>query len=192
MFTVPAEFLNDATGGDKYRDGSISINPDKMQYAYEYFLGGLGRFGSQTTDIAGRMLSDEDYRKQDLPLVGGFFESPSDYADRFEFYENWEETRKIVTRFKEATDVTEVARLQKEFKDFIPLLDPKYNGKNLYEVANRDLRRISKTRKMVEKQNYGAGSLGEEKRRKLLEELEVNENKIFDIFNKAYRKAEGK
>ena len=192
MFTVPAEFLNDATGGDKYRDGSMSINPDKMQYAYEYFLGGLGRFGSQTTDIAGRMLSDEDYRKQDLPLVGGFFESPSDYADRFEFYENWEETRKIVTRFKEATDVTEVARLQTEFKDFIPLLNPKYNGKNLYELANRDLRRISKTRKMVEKQNYGAGSLGEEKRRKLLEELEVNENKIFDIFNKAYRKAEGK
>lgn len=190
MFTVPAQFLNDVTGGDKYKDGWVAINPDKMQYVYEYFLGGVGRFASQTTDVTGRMLADEEFRKQDLPIVGAFFESPSEYEDRFEFYANWEETRKIVTRFKEAANMEEVRALQKEYKPYLPLLEPRYGGKNLYQLSNRDLRRISKSRKMIERQNYGGAELGEIKRRELLDQLEAEENKIFDIFNAAYRAAE--
>ena len=190
MFSVPAQFLNDLTGGDKYRDGYIAMNPDKMQYVYEYFLGGVGRFISQTTDVVSRGLADEEFRKQDLPLVGTFFESPSDYEDRFEFYANWEETRKIVTRFKEAQSREEVQSLQDEYKSYLPLLNPTYGGKNLYELSNRDLRRISKRRKLIEKQDFGGAQLGEAKKRELLDQLEADENMIFDIFNKAYRKAE--
>jgi hypothetical protein len=63
---------------------------------------------------------------------------------------------------------------------------------NLYDIANTDLINIRKIRKLVEKQNYGAGVLGEEKRKQVLDELDKNENLIFDLFNKAYRKAEKK
>ena len=52
-------------------------------------------------------------------------------------------------------------------------------------MANRDLKNISKTRKIVEKQN-----IPDERRKELLKELLDNENAIFDIYNKAYRKAE--
>ena len=181
-FKVAAEFLNDATGGDKYEDGYISWNPDKMEYIYEYFLGGVGRFASQSADIFTRMMTDEEYRSQDLPLVGGFFEAPSEYEDRFEYYDNWEETRKIEARFKEVADAEELRELQSEYRSFAPLLDGGSNS--LYKTASRDLRNISKSRKIVERQD-----IPEERRRVLLDELLTKENMIFDIYNKAFRKA---
>ena len=182
-FTSTAKFLNDATGGDKYEDGVLSFNPDKMQYVYEYFLGGVGRFVSQTGDVAARMMADEEFRKQDLPIIGTFYESPSEYEDRFEFYANWEESRKIEARLKEASTEEELVGLRQKYQSFIPVLD---GGRNSpYKTANRDLRNISKTRKIVEAQN-----IPEERRREMLKKLLDNENKIFDLYNKMYRKAE--
>ena len=182
MFTGAAQFLNDATGGDKYEDGVLSFNPDKMQYVYGYFLGGVGRFASQSADVAARMLADEEFRKQDLPIVGTFFETPSEYEDRFEFYVNWDETRKIETRLKEASTKEELAGLRQKYLSFGPIL----NGgrRSVYKIANRDIRNISKTRKIVEAQDIPA-----ERRKELLKELLDNENKVFDIYNKMYRKA---
>jgi hypothetical protein len=187
-FTEFTEFLNDATGGDKYRDGFVSLNPDKIKYTYEYFLGGVGRFVSQSSDVAARMMSDEDFRKQDLPVVGTFFESPSEYKDRFEYYANWEESRKIITRLKEASSVEELEALRTKYESFIPVIENLQGGRrnnSLYAMANRDLKNISKTRRIVEKQN-----IPDERRKELLKELLDNENAIFDIYNKAYRKAE--
>ena len=181
-FKIAAEFLNDATGGDKYEDGYISWNPDKMEYIYEYFLGGVGRFASQSGDVITRMVTDEEYRKQDLPIVGTFFETPSEYEDRFEYYDNWEETRKIEARFKEVADAEELTELQSEYRSFAPLLDGGSNS--LYKTASRDLSNISKSRKIIERQD-----IPEERRRVLLDELLAKENMIFDIYNKAFRKA---
>ena len=182
-FTSTAKFLNDATGGDKYEDGVLSFNPDKMQYAYEYFLGGVGRFVSQTGDVAARMMADEEFRKQDLPIIGTFYESPSEYEDRFEFYANWEESRKVEARLKEASTEEELVGLRQKYQSFIPVLD---GGRNSpYKTANRELRKISKTRKIVETQN-----ISEERRREMLKKLLDAENKIFDLYNKMYRKAE--
>lgn len=185
-FTAAAEFLNDATGGDKYTDGFVSMNPDKMEYVYEYFLGGVGRFVSQSSDVSARMMADEDFRKQDLPIVGTFFESPSEYEDRFEFYANWDESRKIEAKLKdavEAGDQGELVQLRNKYQSFIPVIE---GGRNsLYKMSNRDLRNISKTRKIIERQD-----IPEDRRKEMLDELLKNENKIFDIYNKAYRKAE--
>jgi hypothetical protein len=185
-FTAAAEFLNDATGGDKYTDGFVSMNPDKMEYVYEYFLGGVGRFVSQSSDVSARMMADEDFRKQDLPIVGTFFESPSEYEDRFEFYANWDESRKIEAKLKdavEAGDQGELDQLRNKYQSFIPVIE---GGRNsLYKMSNRDLRNISKTRKIIERQD-----IPEDRRKEMLDELLKNENKIFDIYNKAYRKAE--
>ena len=152
------------------------------RYIYEYFLGGVGRFASQSGDVITRMMTDEEFRKQDLPIVGTFFETPSEYEDRFEYYDNWEETRKIEARFKEVADAAELRELQSEYRSFAPLLDGGSNS--LYKTAARDLRNISKSRKIVERQD-----IPEERRRVLLDELLTKENMIFDIYNKAFRKA---
>jgi hypothetical protein len=185
-FTATTEFLNDATGGDKYEDGFISINPDKMKYVYEYFLGGVGRFVSQSSDVTSRMLMDEDFRKQDLPVVGTFFESPSEYEDRFEFYDNSDQTEKIIKRFSEAKedrDLAALRELSQKYQSFAPLI----NGeeRSLYRRATNDLRKYAAHRKLVMKQDITI-----ERRNEILKSIDELENFTFDIFNKAYRKAE--
>ena len=105
---------------------------------------------------------------------------------RFEFYANWDETRKIEAKLKdaiEAGDQAELSEIRGRYQSFIPVIE---GGRNsLYKMSNRDLRNISKTRKLVERQD-----IPEDRRKEMLDKLLENENKIFDIFNKAYRKAE--
>jgi hypothetical protein len=191
-----AEFMNDATGGDEYKDGDIfgmntAFNPDKMEYIFEYLTGGVGRFGMQTFDAAGKILDGraEDIEARKAPLVGTFFKQRSEYEDRFEFYDNWDSTRQIVSRFKDAAgDSEEINRLREEYQHYAPLLDRTFGygkkAKSLYELANKDLRAISATRKVIEKQ-----TIDEDRKREMMDKLEVNEEKIFDLYNKAFRKA---
>jgi hypothetical protein len=144
-------------------------------------------------------MADQEVRKQDMPVVSTFFKRPSENEDRFEYYDNWEEVRQIKTQLIQTTDPQEKADLIKRFNPFfttqageeMPVLHEK-DVPNLYDLANKNIIKIRKSRKLVEKQNYGAGVLGEKKRRQVLDELEKDENLIFDIFNKAYRKAEKK
>jgi hypothetical protein len=198
-FKEITKFMNDATGGDEFEDGLVSFSPDRMQYAYSYFFGGLGRSASQSGDVMSLMMADQEVRKQDMPVVSTFFKRPSENEDRFEYYDNWEEVRQMKTQITQTTDPQELESLYKRFKPFVTVMAgesmPVLQGKgipNLYDLANKDLIKIRKSRKLVENQNYGAGVLGEEKRKQVLDELDKNENLIFDLFNKAYRKAEKK
>ena len=198
-FKEITKFMNDATGGDEFEDGLMSFSPDRMQYAYSYFFGGLGRSASQSGDVMSLMMADQEVRKQDMPVVSTFFKRPSENEDRFEYYDNWEEVRQMKTQITQTTDPQELESLYKRFKPFVTVMAgesmPVLQGKgipNLYDLANKDLIKIRKSRKLVENQNYGAGVLGEEKRKQVLDELDKNENLIFDLFNKAYRKAEKK
>lgn len=43
-YKVVAEFLNEVSGGSKWRSGAIDINPDVMRYVVGYFTGGAGNF----------------------------------------------------------------------------------------------------------------------------------------------------
>ena len=92
-------------------------------------------------------------------------------------------------RFKDAEgDPEELKRLRNEYQHYAPLLDRGYGfgkkAKSLYEIANRDLRAISRTRKIVEKQN-----IDEDRRKEMIDTLDINERKIFDIYNTAFREA---
>ena len=40
-------WMNEATGGSKYKSGSVDVNFDPYWYMFEYFIGGSGRFLGQ-------------------------------------------------------------------------------------------------------------------------------------------------
>ena len=196
-FKEITKFMNDATGGDEFEDGLISFSPDRMQYAYSYFFGGLGRSASQTGDVMGLMAADEEVRKQDMPIISTFFKRPSEYADRFEYYDNWEEIRQMKTQITQTTDPKELEDLYKRFKPYVtvqagevlPVLQSK-NIPNLYDLANKNSIAIRKQRKLLEKIPQGA--ITEDARKRKADELDKQEALVFDLFNKAYRKAERK
>ena len=194
-FKDVARFMNDATGGDEFEDGLLSFSPDRMQYVYTYLLGGFGRSVSQSGDVLSKMARDEEVRKQDMPVISTFFKRPSEYEDRFEYYDNWQEVRQMKTQITETTDPSEMQKLQVKFKPFVtrlkgetlPVLQSK-NIPNLYDLSNKKLIEIRKRRKQLEK--LPETLITNEARDRKLESLEQEEQKVFDIFNKAYRKAE--
>jgi len=44
--------INAMTGGSEYKSGKVDINPDPYYHIFQYFLGGAGRFVTQTGELA--------------------------------------------------------------------------------------------------------------------------------------------
>ena len=180
-----AEFLNDATGGDKYENGLLSISPERIDYVFDYLLGAVGRVGMQSIDAISTIGTNETIDKSKLPVVGGFWKKPSDYEDRFEFYDNYMYMRGVKARFEETTRGTpEFKELQEKYKPVSWMLS------GFHQQAKKDLDQIRKTRKALEDQVYTTSRESKEDRRtKLLEGLLERENKVFDAYNKRFRES---
>ena len=58
------QWMNEATGGSKYKSGSLDMNPDQFWYLYEYYIGSAGRFVGNTGELATNMyeMSKNSYR----------------------------------------------------------------------------------------------------------------------------------
>lgn len=48
-------WMNEATGGSKYKSGDIDINPDAAWYFFEYYIGSAGRFVGNTGGLLSNM-----------------------------------------------------------------------------------------------------------------------------------------
>ena len=42
-----AEFINEVSGGDKYRQGNVDLNPATIEHLFEGYLGGMGKTANQ-------------------------------------------------------------------------------------------------------------------------------------------------
>ena len=188
MFRRSAEFLNDATGGDKYENGLIALSPERVDYMFDYLLGAVGRVGTQSIDAISTIGTGEKIDNNKLPVVGQFFKKPSDYEDRFEFYDNYEYMRGVEARFGETViGSPEHKALIEKYKPVSWIL------MGTQKQAKKDLKLIGDERKMLEAQVYtNHRQLKEEKRRQQLEYLLELENKVFDDYNKKFRESRSK
>jgi len=180
-----AEFLNDATGGDKYKNGLLHLSPERIDYMFDYLMGAVGRVGVQSIDAISKIGTNETIDNNKLPVVGGFFKKPSDYEDRFEFYDNYMYMRGVKARLEETTRGTpEFKELQEKYKPVSWML------LGFHQQAKKDLDKIRKTRKALEDQVYTTSRESkEETRRTNLEYLLEQENKVFDAYNKRFRES---
>ena len=200
VYKNATQFLNDATGGDKYREGSVmglntSFNPDKIKYIFEYLAGGLGRDAMKATDLVGKVASGnaDEITARSIPILGTFVKETSDYEDRFEFYDNFLFMRQVRARYKEATDTAdyeEVARLNNEYKEYGSFFEVfqfgkgKSGYKSIHAQVGKEMSDLAKRRKMEERLNTN-----DDLRKKNVENLLTKENELIDYYNKAFRKA---
>jgi hypothetical protein len=181
------QFLNDATGGDIYREGSVlgfntSFNPDKIKYIFDYLAGGLGRDAMKAGDLVGKIASGntDEITARSIPVVGTFVKETSEYEDRFEFYDNFTFIRQVKARYKaaqETADTAEIARLNQEYKHYRTAI-------NMQKPVEKKMRAYAKYRKTEERLNTN-----EDLRTKNIETALTAENELIDIYNKAFRKA---
>ena len=165
-----------------------------MQFVFNYLFGGFGRSVSQTGDVINKMLADEEVRIQDIPVSSTFFKIPSEFEDRFEYYDNWNEVWQMRTQLNQTdiTDKKEMDRLRGKFEQFakvqkgevLPVLGVR-GTPNLFDLSNAQINQNTRDRKLVAK-----SPASEDKKKKRIDELDALDAKVFDIFNRAYRKSE--
>ena len=187
VYKNATEFLNDATGGDMYREGSVmgfntSFNPDKIKYIFDYLAGGLGRDVVKLGDLVGKVASGnaDEITARSIPVVGTFVKETSDYEDRFEWYDNFTFIRQVNARFKTAQedlDTDELTRLRQDYKHYGQVM-------GMHKLVETQMRGYAKQRKIEERFNTNADD-----RTMKIQSLLDKENKLVDHYNKAFRKA---
>jgi hypothetical protein len=86
------KWMNEATGGSKFKSGDIDLNPDMFWYPFEYYIGGLGQFGVRGSKAAytiEEMIRTGDkpvLEANDIPFLRKVYGEPSRYYD-FDLYD---------------------------------------------------------------------------------------------------------
>ena len=137
-------WLNEATGGSDRVSGSIDMNPDRMWYVFEYFIGGAGNFinrtGKTIRSVGGKFKdSDYDISVNDIPFARIMYGEQSRYYDHGKYREN----------------ETKVKQLFLERKDTKDWSNPRYKGivalNNKLKIAEKKLKKLRAQRREARK-----------------------------------------
>lgn len=134
-------WLNDATGGSQDVPGAVDVNPDKLWYTIEYFMGGPGLFIERTTKTVRRLNAsvinkeDVDIGFNDVPMLRIIYGEPSKYYDM----EKYSDRKNLLKGLKAE---------MKRTRDFD---NPRYQGvkrlDSVIKLTERNLKKIRKQRK---------------------------------------------
>jgi hypothetical protein len=164
-------------GGSDYRDGTLEINPDRVQHALNFMFGGMGRFFNDAADTAHKWRNDkpDDLKLDDIPIIRSFFPRPSAYKDRVTFYDARNEWGQYWDEYSDANS-TGKAALREEF-------GPKlYQFEIFHKQANKALRKLSQQKKKVEQAENVEAVL----RYRRLDEISDQQELIYDRYNKRW------
>ena len=191
-------WMNEASGGSKYKSGDYDYNPDMLWYMFEYYIGSAGRFVGNTGELATNMyeMGKNSYRRaaeegmtfeafkqltsgfkgdqrirmhpNEIPLVRKVYGEPSKYFDHDRFSRN----------------SMEIKQLRKEMTEEAILTPGRYKG--VGELYNL-LKQTNDALAFVRKQRRGARDIEDRtKRINLIYELDERERRLMTIFNKRY------
>jgi len=134
-------WMNDATGGSQEVPGAIDMNPDKLWYGIEYFMGGPGLFVERTSKTVRRMNArvvnkeDVDIAFNDVPMLRIIYGEPSKYYDM----EKYADRKNLIKGLYNEVQRTGDNR------------DPRYKGvfalKEAYLETDREIKKLRKRRK---------------------------------------------
>ena len=134
-------WMNDATGGSQEVPGAIDMNPDKLWYGIEYFMGGPGLFVERTSKTVRRMNArvvnkeDVDIAFNDVPMLRIIYGEPSKYYDM----EKYADRKNLIKGLYNEVERTRDNR------------NPRYKGvyalKSAYLETDRELKKLRKLRK---------------------------------------------
>lgn len=99
-----AEWLNEVSGGSKWRSGHIDINPDAMRYMVDYFTGGAGAFfTNKAPDYATRLATGVEVEPHRVPFLSRINGRVMPYEDQSQFYNRRDEINQVNEEFKALT-----------------------------------------------------------------------------------------
>jgi len=134
-------WMNEATGGSQDVPGFVDMNPDKLWYGVEYFMGGPGLFVERTAKTVRRLKSsvidknEVDLQFNDVPMLRIIYGEPSKYYDM----EKYSDRKLRINGLKRELERT------KEYKN------PRYDGiiriDKMLKATERKLKKLRAEKK---------------------------------------------
>jgi len=173
------ENVNDITGGNEVREGMVSMNPDILEYLFEYFTGATGATVNRTVDTVFRLPeiikgeAEQEFVRQ-VPLLRKLYSTipeRQDVSTFFEKSEKVERARKELKRAVEVEDAEWVASVRKNYAKELSVYGQVRALTNARNKIKRQMNQIIATPKIPEE------------RKKVM--LDTLEKRLADIIRKA-------
>lgn len=161
--------LNDLTGGNKYREGAISVSPETIEMILETFTGGAGKL---LKDVATLPIGifEGDVPMGKVPVARRFFGTIPENINAGIYYDNREEMDVFAKELKNAT--------REERRELVR--DPLYKLVGPFQNIEQSIAVLTKQKKSIEAKGGDTGDVVNRIRK-----LQTN-------FNKRYNDATGR
>jgi len=170
-----AEWLNETTGGSRYRSGVVDINPDVMRYVADYFGGAAYKFfGSKTPDVIHRLASGVEIEPNQMLFTSRISGKVMKYDDMSKFYERRDKVNQLKAEYKTLSS-SERREFNQEYGRVIRL-------DSRIKATEKKLKLLRKRRNRV----YENDDLSFADRDRKLKDIQEQMNTYIDRVNKAY------
>tara|TARA_R110001592_G_scaffold123076_2_gene330525 strand:- start:11385 stop:17939 length:6555 start_codon:yes stop_codon:yes gene_type:complete len=173
-----AEVANEKTGGTVSSSGEVDINPDKIDYLMQQYLGALYTLPKLASDSFEEAISEKPYEFNinKFPIARRFYGQQNRFTDQQSFYDRAVFLKGVDDQFKS------IIKGDEEFK-----FDKKTYGqaRALLKLSNDIKKSLSKFRKVKKTLR------DQEQTKKVFEsikKIEQAEDKLYDNFNKTFLK----
>ena len=76
-----AEFINEVSGGDKYMQGAIDMNPAVIEYIFEGYFGGMGKTANQLYKTISMIWEEDERMWRNVPVANRFISGSDNKID---------------------------------------------------------------------------------------------------------------
>lgn len=179
--------INDWTGGDDVKEGSVDINPAIVEHLAKGYLGGIFNLANDITNLIYTALGDREFDVRDIPAFGAVVAKAGERtqyrAVNNRYYEAKKEADEI--RYLEKGYEKEIDEGNKEYNKVLEELKktPEYKRFEIFEARRKGIDKLNRKLKKATEDNNEERmkelntKLYEEKKEMLNKWRKVNENK---------------
>ena len=135
-----SKWLNEFSGGDDYKSGSVDINPSMVEHLLRGYFGGAFEIVNQAVKTGEMIFGDREYDPRNIPLVNRVIkqgdertESRSQKNKYYRLRDEYKETHRLESKYEDAVD----------------------DGKTEYEAKLKELRASDAYQRMLLYEDYG-------------------------------------
>ncbi|MDE5688650.1 MAG: methyltransferase domain-containing protein [Paramuribaculum sp.] len=138
-----AKWLNETSGGDDFKKGSIDINPAKIEYLLNGTFGGLFTFPNKLKKSAETAFGDRDFEWRNMPIANRLIKSGDERTayrklqnEYFKYQEEYKETGRLMRKYENA-DADGIFRYAEKIA-FMEL-SPEYARWEIFDTYKADI-----------------------------------------------------
>lgn len=106
-----AKWLNETSGGDDFKKGSIDINPAKIEYLLSGTFGGVFTFLNKVKKTGETMFGDRDFEWRNMPIANRLIKSGDERTanrklqnEYFKYLKEYEATGQLMRKYESADE----------------------------------------------------------------------------------------